>query len=131
MDSGRALPVPKILVIDDSLLERRVLRRYLEEGGFEVEDWLPLSALEVADHVTASAPALVLSDFQMPGVNGLTVAKMVQKAAPDTPVVILSSFLDPDVEEKLRKFGTKRCIHKPVSGQNLVKILRELLGEGT
>lgn len=32
------------------------------------EDWLPLSAMEIQDRVRISAPDLVLSDYQMPGV---------------------------------------------------------------
>jgi DNA-binding NarL/FixJ family response regulator len=117
----------KILVIDDSTLMRRILRQYLEQAGFEVEDWLPLSAMEIPDRITSSAPDLVLSDYQMPGVNGLTVAKMVLKANPAIPVLILTAVREPETEISLRKFGVKRILSKPIDAESLVRAVREAL----
>ena len=117
----------KILVIDDSALMRRILRQHLERGGFEVEDWLPLSAMEIPDRIRASAPDLVLSDYQMPGVNGLTVAKMVQKANPGIPVVILTAIRDPEVEANLHKFGVKLVLGKPIDAEPLVQAVKQVL----
>ncbi len=117
----------KILVIDDSALMRRILRHHLEQGGFEVEDWLPLSAMEIQDRINASAPDLVLSDYQMPGVNGLTVAKMVQKANPKIPVVILSAIRDAELEVTLGKFGVKRILGKPIDAESLVQAVKDVM----
>ena len=119
----------KILVIDDSALMRRILRQFLEQADFEVEDWLPLSAMEIPDRVRASTPDLVLSDYQMPGVNGLTVAKMVQKANPKIPVVILSAIRDAELEATLGKFGVKRILGKPIDAETLVRAVKEVLAE--
>lgn len=126
---GTGAPMAKILVIDDSNLMRRMLRQHLEEAGFEVEDWMPLSALEVVDRIRASAPDLVLSDYQMPGVNGQTVAKMAQKADPAIPVVILTALRDPDMEAVLQRFGVRRILNKPIQGPALAEALREVLAE--
>jgi CheY-like chemotaxis protein len=120
----------KILVIDDSSLMRRILRQHLEQGGFEVEDWLPLSAMEIQDRIKSSAPDLVLSDYQMPGVNGLTVAKMVQKANPAIPVLILTAIRDPDVDATMEKFGVRRILHKPINAESLLLAVREVLPRG-
>jgi CheY-like chemotaxis protein len=120
----------KILVLDDSALMRRILRQFLEHGGFEVEDWLPLSAMEIPERILSSKPDLVLSDYQMPGVNGMTVAKMVFKANPNIPVAILTAIRDPELEANLRKFGVKRILGKPITQEALVKALQELLAGG-
>lgn len=117
----------KVLVIDDSSLMRRILRQHLEQAGFEVEDWLPLSAMEIVDRILASAPDAVISDYQMPGVNGLTVAKMVQKANPNIPVAILTAIRDPELEANLRKFGVKRLLSKPIDAETLAQAVREML----
>jgi two-component system chemotaxis response regulator CheY len=117
----------KILVIDDSTLMRRILRQYLEQAGFEVEDWLPLSAMEIPDRIASSAPDLVLSDYQMPGVNGLTVAKMVLKANPNIPVVILTAIREPETEASMRKFGVKRILSKPIDAESLVQAIKAVL----
>lgn len=118
----------KILVIDDSSLMRRLVRDYLELASYEVEDWLPLSAMEIPDRIKESKPDLVLTDFIMPGVNGLTVAQMVQRADPAIPVVVLTAQRDPDIEAKLLKFGVKLVLHKPIKREVLLSAVKEVLG---
>jgi CheY-like chemotaxis protein len=119
--------VAKILVIDDSALMRRILRGFLEADGHEVEDWLPLSALEIPDRLTASPVDLILTDFQMVGVNGMTVAKMAMRAAPTVPVVVLTALADPEIEAQLLKFKVRRIVHKPITATALQAIVLELL----
>jgi len=106
--------VAKILVIDDSRLMRLYLRRCLERAGHEVEEWVPLSAMEVPDHVTASAPDLIISDFQMPGCNGSSLTRMARKARPEAPILILTAFRDDEMEAGLLKLGAARVLAKPI-----------------
>ena len=110
----------KILVIDDSKMMRLFLRRCLEQAGHEVEEWVPLSAMEVVDHVTASAPDLIISDYQMPGCNGSSLARMVSKVSPPVPLLILTAFRDADMEASLLKFGVRRVLSKPIDAASLV-----------
>ena len=117
----------KVLVIDDSALMRTLVRDYLELGGFEVEDWLPMSVMEIPDRMASSRPDLILADFRMPGVNGLSVAQPAQRADASMPLVILTALLDPEIEARLTKFGVKRVLYKPISQEALVHALRELL----
>lgn len=117
----------KIVVIDDSKLMRKFLRHQLESEGHSVEEWEDLSAMEIGDKVTASAPDLVISDYMMPGCNGLTVAKMVRKAKPALPVLIITSHRDPDVLEQLRKQEVVEILHKPLDVDKLKEALRLLL----
>lgn len=118
----------KILVIDDSALMRRVLRSYLQAAGHDVEDWLPLSAMEIPDRLTSNPMDLILTDYQMPGVNGMTVAKMALKAAPGVPVIVLTALVDPELEAQLAKFKVRRIIHKPISAEALQRVVTEVLG---
>ena len=118
----------KILVIDDSALMRRILRNYLEAAGHDVQDWLPLSAMEIPERLVANPVDLVLTDYQMPGVNGMTVAKMVLKAAPTVPVVVLSALVDPEIEAQLAKFKVRRVMHKPVTPEALQAMVVDVLG---
>ena len=117
----------KIVVIDDSKLMRKFLRHQLEAEGHSVEEWEDLSAMEIGDKVAASAPDLVISDYMMPGCNGLTVAKMVRKAKPALPVLIITSHRDPDILEQLRKQEVVEILHKPLDVDKLKEALRLLL----
>jgi len=119
--------VTKVLVIDDSALMRILVRDYLELAGYEVEDWLPMSVMEIPDRMAASRPDLILTDFRMPGVNGLSVAQAAQRADATVPVVVLTALRDPELETRLTKFGVKKILYKPISQEALVLALRELV----
>jgi DNA-binding NarL/FixJ family response regulator len=116
----------KILVIDDSEVMRRYLRRALGDHH-EIEEWMPPSAMEIVEHVTASAPDLVLTDYQMPGCSGATVARMVQKARPGLPVLVVTAIRDEDVAETLRKFQVREILYKPVSREKILEAVERLL----
>jgi CheY-like chemotaxis protein len=109
----------KVLLIDDSRVMILYLRRVLE-GHYAVEEWLPPSAMEIAEHILASAPDLVLTDYQMPGCSGATVARMIMKAKPGLPVIVITSNRDEDVAATLRKFQVVDILHKPVSAESLL-----------
>jgi DNA-binding NarL/FixJ family response regulator len=117
-----------ILVIDDSAMMRHHLRVLLEEAGYQVEEWLPMSAMEVPDKVAALKPDLILTDFQMPGCNGGSVARMAQRAVPPVPVVVLTAYRDKDLEAALGKCGVKKVLHKPITRDLLLPAIRDALG---
>ena len=108
----------KVLVIDDSRLMSRYLRRVLE-GSHVVEEWLPPSAMEVGPHLLESAPDVVLTDYQMPGCNGATVARMAMKTRPELPVIVITSSRDAEVVEALRKFKVADILYKPVAPETV------------
>lgn len=119
--------MPRILVIDDSALMRDLLCRHLQAADFEAEAWLPMSVFEVSERLAEMKPDLILCDYQMPGVNGLSVAKMALKADPRPKVVVFTAFRDPEIEANLKKFGVARVLHKPLGAGPLVEALREVL----
>lgn len=119
----------KVLLIDDSRVMCLYLRRVLEPH-YAVEEWLPPSAMEIGEHIMESTPDLVLTDYQMPGCNGATVARMVLKARPGLPVVVLTANRDEDVATQLRKFKVAEILHKPASPGEILAALGKALAPG-
>ena len=117
----------KILVIDDSKMMRLFLRRSLEKAGYEVEEWVPMSAMEVPDYITNSAPDLIISDYQMPGCNGTSLARMVKKSNLQVPLLILTAFRDEEMESGLLKLGVHRVLSKPIDAETLGHAVRGTL----
>jgi len=118
----------KILVIDDSSFMRKFLRQAFEEAGFEVDDMLPVSPLEVMERMKAGRPDLVLTDFHMPHVDGAQVARMAKRADSAVPVVVLTATRDAELDESLIKLGVRLILHKPMTYEAIVKSVQDLLG---
>lgn len=119
----------KILVIDDSVLMRRFVRDHLEKEGFAVEEFLPVSVLELMERVKTFPPDLVLSDFNMPYVDGLEVARNVRRVNPNIPVIILTANRDVVREAKLQTVGVRKVLYKPINGEMLADAVRRILAD--
>ena len=117
----------KIIIVDDSKLMQTVLRRILERAGHEVDAWEEVSAMEIGDRLAASAPDLLITDYSMPGCNGLTVAKMARKANPGLPVLVLTATHDPAVLTALNNQEVSAILHKPLQETELLATLASVL----
>lgn len=79
---------PAVLVVDDSMLIRHTVCRFLETRGFEVES--ATNGADALDKVAASLPAVIITDLEMPGMSGLELITAL-KSRPETaaiPVVV-------------------------------------------
>lgn len=106
---------------------RLYLRRCLEKAGHEVEDWVPLSAMEIPERVKEIGPDLVLCDYQMAGANGATVARMVRKLDTGLPMLVLTAFHEEQMEANLLRLGVQRVLAKPILHGDLIQAVEEAL----
>lgn len=110
-----------ILVVDDEAPIRAVVRVRLESAGFRVTE--ARNGLEALDAARADCPKLVISDFQMPLMNGLGMA-VSMRADPrlaHVPIILLTArgyVLDP---AELRDTNIRTVIGKPFSLKNLLE----------
>lgn len=117
----------KIIVLDDSKLMRNLLSHLLEQAGHEVEQWEEVSASEITSRIAASQPNLLITDYQMPGCNGLTVARMARHANPDLPIMVLTATHDPTVMDALSRQDVSCILHKPIQEETLMAAVAEAL----
>lgn len=119
----------KIVVVDDSKLMRNLIQHILEQAGHQVEAWAEVTAMEVADRILASDPDLVVTDYQMPGCNGLTVARMARKAKPGLPVIVVTALHDAAVMDALKSQAVNQILHKPLKEETLVATVADVLAQ--
>lgn len=118
----------RIAVLDDSRFMRNLVSKILEEAGHEAVPCEESSLSGIQDRFQALAPDLVLTDYQMPGCNGLTVARIAHQHRADLPVVLLTATHDPAVEEALLKQQPLCILHKPVQAPELLAAVTRMLG---
>jgi len=100
-DSAQSEPAPsietpapqngiRVMVVDDSLLACNLVREGLTQQGFEVSTFQdPFSALEQVDQLK---PSIVLTDLDMPGIDGAELCRRLKDGpASSTPVIILTA----------------------------------------
>jgi two-component system, chemotaxis family, chemotaxis protein CheY len=119
---------PKVLIVDDSALSRRTLRRILEAADYEV--------VEAEDGMTAleryflEKPTLVLLDLVMKGMYGLDVLTKLREMDPKALVVIASA----DIQSSTRKMGDEAGAHgfitKPFVSEQVLAAVEAALAEG-
>lgn len=115
-----------ILVVDDSAVDRLVARRLLEkQGGWTVAQAADGGeALEVMAH---SLPVAVLTDLQMPGVDGLTLVERVREQYPRVPVLLMTGQGSEEIAIAALKAGAASYVPKRKLAEQLIPALEQVL----
>lgn len=110
---------PLILVVDDEadveILFRQNFRRELRAGSFLMEFAQSGSeALERIADATGAPLILLLSDINMPGMNGLDLLTKAREARPDVPVIMITAYGDAKTNEEAMNRGAEALLTKPI-----------------
>jgi CheY-like chemotaxis protein len=70
---------------------------------------------------------LVVSDFNMPKMSGLDVARMVATIRADLPVIIASGYITPELKNEAAACGVRQLLHKPDIANRLRTVVHEEL----
>lgn len=119
----------KIMVVDDSAMSRRALRRILESGNYsvvEAEDGM--AALE---KYFLEKPDLVMLDMLMKGMYGLEVLTKLREMDKDARVVIVSADIQHSTREMVKEAGAIDFINKPFAAESVLNIVARILREET
>lgn len=118
----------KILIVDDSALSRRTLRRILESAGYE--------AVEADDGMTAlemyflEKPGLVLLDLVMKGMYGLEVLVKLREMDQDARVIVATADIQSSTRTMVDEAGALGFITKPFVPEQVIAAVEAALAEG-
>ena len=119
---------PLVFVVDDSEALGEMIKIFLTEAGYEVQVFShPLQAL-TAMETGEGQPRLLISDYRMPGINGLELIHRCKLIDPSLKVIAASAnILDEEVEKY--PFHPDRILPKPYTTTSLLATVRMLLPE--
>ncbi|BCB95247.1 response regulator [Dissulfurispira thermophila] len=118
---------PIILLVDDSLMIHRVVGQILTEAGFKVLK--AYNGKKGYDMAKTWKPDLIIMDIEMPEMNSIESTTLI-KSDPITstiPTIIFTSLGSEDDIKLAYKTGAKGFLNKPVSKDDLLKTVQELL----
>ena len=116
---------PRLLVVDDEPHQLRALCEILMDQGYQVEGLTsPTQALQRLDEERF---ALLLTDLQMPEVNGIDLIRHAQALAPDMVVVLMTAHGSIGSVVDAMKSGALDCVQKPFRIGAIVPVLERAL----
>ncbi len=119
-----ASQVPLILVVDDSITVRRVTQRLLQREGYRVA--MAANGLQALERLQEERPAVVLSDIEMPRMDGFDLVRNIRGDArwSDLPIVLITSRIAEKHREHAKELGVDHYLGKPYSEQELLSLVR-------
>ena len=115
--------VPLVLVVDDSITVRRVTQRLLQREGYRVA--LAADGLQALERLQAERPTVVLSDIEMPRMDGFDLVRNIRADArmADLPVIMITSRIAEKHREHARELGVDHYLGKPYSEDELLALV--------
>jgi chemotaxis protein histidine kinase CheA/ActR/RegA family two-component response regulator len=119
----------RVLVVDDALSVRRSMEQLLQDAGYEVisaaDGFLALEALR------SQTPAIVLTDLEMPNLNGLELTKRLRELPQfmGTPVVMITSRASDKHRDLAVEAGVDLYLTKPYTDAVLIEHVKRLTSQ--
>lgn len=116
----------KILIVDDSLIMRQAIERFLGSLNLEIAGKAENGkrALEI---FKATMPDIVTLDITMPEINGLDVLTEIMKIKPETKVLIVTAITEKSTAIEALRLGAKGILNKPFNEASLKSALEQML----
>src|SRR3954469_17335719 len=121
-----------VVVVDDQLTIRSLVRAGLNQ--IAINDIHEFGVAEDAlNHIKVHAPNVVISDFNMPGMDGLELLKAIRADArlKNTAFILLTGCADKDLVERAVQSGTNNFLVKPFTISTLKQKIEQVVGQLT
>jgi chemosensory pili system protein ChpA (sensor histidine kinase/response regulator) len=116
--------IPLVLVVDDSITVRRVTQRLLVREGYRVA--LAADGLQALAKLAEERPAVVLSDIEMPRMDGFDLARNIRgdERLSKLPIIMITSRIAEKHREHARELGVDHYLGKPYSEEELLSLVK-------
>jgi len=124
--------VKKILIVDDEKVFTQAMARLFTQKNFQVT--LASSGFEAIDALKEVEPDIIISDILMPNSDGIELLLYIKKNKIKTPVIAISGggrLSSIDYLKMAERFGAAATLNKPVSFDELLVTVKQILGEET
>ena len=117
---------PLIAIVDDDVMICEATKDLVEAFGFNARTFT--SAGEFLNSDCISSTACLISDVQMPGMNGLQLHRTLLTSGRRIPVIFITAFPDERIRKRALKAGAVCYLSKPFDDESLLSCIRSALG---
>jgi DNA-binding response OmpR family regulator len=125
VDCALARRDTKLLLADDDPSVQEVLSRILSFLGYEVS--VASNGLEAGTLFLTGSYDLVITDLQMPLVNGWQLSRLIKERSPSTPVIVITGFRDDRHWEEINMNWVDAIVMKPFKAKEISRTIQSLL----
>ena len=121
----------KVLIVDDSSTMRKIVHRSLRQSGIELDGVLEASnGKEALDVLKSEEVDIILTDINMPEMNGLELIKAVKMSneTSQIPIIVISTEGADDIVKEAQSLGAAGFIRKPFTPENIKERFEEVIG---
>ena len=118
----------RVLIVDDAVFMRNMIRDIFASGGFEVIGEA-VNGLEAVEKYRELKPDLVTMDIVMPFKSGIEATREIVTANPDAVVVMCSALGQESLVMEAIEAGATDFIVKPFKEEEVLGVVRKVLGE--
>ena len=115
-----------VLIADDEFWIRDSLKKMLEESKFDF--YVPEPAkdgLEAVKRAEEEKPDIILTDINMPGINGIQLIQMLKEKSSDIEIIVISGYQDFEYVRDALVFGAIDYLLKPINLASLEAVLEK------
>lgn len=116
-----------VLIVDDSPVDRRLARGLLEKNP-DLSVSYAVNGVEALGVIRQSPPDLVLTDLQMPEMNGLELVRAVREKHPLVPVILMTGQGSEEIAVQALSLGASSYVPKPRLARDLLETVETVLG---
>jgi two-component system chemotaxis response regulator CheY len=118
-----------ILIVDDSRVMRSIVTRTLRQAGFGDHDLAEAAnGIQALDAVRNEMPDLVLSDWNMPEMDGLELLTTLRSSGVDVPFGFVTTEGTVEMRNRATEAGASFLISKPFTADTFREVLEPVLG---
>lgn len=116
-----------ILIVDDSIDMLEVLRRQLKETGYTT--FQASNVVDAVDLLKINLPSLLITDIQMPGVDGMQLVKYSRKHFPQLPILVITGYPTVDTALEVMRDGAVDYLVKPFTQAELDNAIQKVFSQ--
>lgn len=119
----------EILLVDDDRDCQGLIKNLLENEGMKVH--CAARGAEALRKMKEMSFHLMITDFNMPGMDGMELARKALEIAPDMPIIMITGDILPEIPRLADEAKIKKVLAKPVHPIKILKAVRDVMGNRT
>jgi CheY-like chemotaxis protein len=115
----------RVLVVEDSPTQAAELRFVLEDAGFVVD--VAVDGVEALSSLEARIPDAVVTDLQMPRMDGLALVEAVRREHPSVPIVLITAHGSEEIAARALRCGAASYVPKRYLARDVAPVVKQII----